>query len=142
MNYESTILPITTYVIRLWPGEDLKASLEQFAAANTITAGWIVTAMGSLSVFRIRFADNPAPTTRSGSHEILSVTGTLSVSGSHLHIAVADSAGITSGGHLAEGCIIYTTAEIVIQCTAGLHFKRSNDGKTPWKELVIEKQQV
>ena len=29
----------------------------------------------------------------------------------HLHIAVADSAGNVVGGHLMDGCFIYTTAE-------------------------------
>ena len=36
------------HVIRLKPGEDLKASLSDFVSRNKIEAGWIVTCVGSL----------------------------------------------------------------------------------------------
>ncbi|MEH2445742.1 MAG: DUF296 domain-containing protein [Nostoc sp.] len=34
--------------------------------------------------------------------------------GVHLHIAISDQEGKTIGGNLDDGCIIYTTTEIVI----------------------------
>jgi predicted DNA-binding protein with PD1-like motif len=65
--------------------------------------------------------------------------GTWSTNGSHLHIAVADSTGKTIGGHLLEGCKVYTTAEIVIASSSEYLFTRKEDGSTPWKELQVEK---
>jgi hypothetical protein len=49
-----------------------------------------------------------------GAFEIVAVTATLSQDGSHLHLAVADHQGRTVGGHLAEGCTVRTTAEVVL----------------------------
>ena len=56
-----------------------------------------------------------------------------------MHISVSDSTGKTIGGHLLEGCKIYTTAEIVIQCSNEMEFTREKDGSTPWEELQIKK---
>ena len=55
----------------------------------------------------------------------------------NLHLAIADAAGNTIGGHLLRGCRVYTTAEIVIAESTELEFTRTNDGTTPWKELQI-----
>jgi uncharacterized protein len=74
----------------------------------------------------------------SGHFEIVSLTGTVSVNGSHLHISISDSTGKTIGGHLMEGCTIYTTAEIVILSSNEFIFKREKDGTTPWEELRVE----
>jgi hypothetical protein len=63
-----------------------------------------------------------------GFFEILSVTGTLSIYGVHLHICIADAEGNSIGGHLMEGCIIYTTDELVIGSSAILKFTCELDG--------------
>jgi hypothetical protein len=57
-----------------------------------------------------------------------------------MHVSISDSTGKTIGGHLQEGCIIYTTAEIIIQSSNNLLFKREKDGTTPWEELQIEEK--
>ncbi|HCY90456.1 MAG TPA: DUF296 domain-containing protein, partial [Chitinophagaceae bacterium] len=75
----------------------------------------------------------------SGHFEILGMSGTVSENGSHIHITVADSTGKTIGGHLLDGNIIYTTAEVIIQEDTSLIFKREFDGTTEWKELMIER---
>ncbi len=72
-----------------------------------------------------------------GHFEIISLTGTVSVNGLHIHIAVSGTAGKTIGGHLSDDCIVYTTAEIVILSSNNFIFKRENDGTTPWEELQI-----
>jgi uncharacterized protein len=128
---------IKAYAIRLKPGADLKKSIQAFVAENKLNAAWISTCAGSLTNYSIRFANQPNASTGEGHFEIVSLTGTLSVNGSHMHISISDSTGKTIGGHLAEGCIIYTTAEIVIQSTDELVFKREKDGTTAWEELQI-----
>lgn len=129
------------HVIRLKPEEDLKTSLTNFVKQENIEAGWIVTCVGSLTEYSIRFANQQNAATGSGHFEIVSLVGTLSVNGSHLHLSISDSTGKTIGGHLLDGCKIYTTAEIVIGESKGLSFKREKDGSTPWEELQIRKKE-
>jgi predicted DNA-binding protein with PD1-like motif len=136
----TTAMPnINTYAIRLKPGDDLKKNIQAFVDEKKLKAAWISTCVGSLVNYDIRFANRQESNKGDGHFEILSLTGTLSVNGSHMHISISDSTGKTMGGHLQEGCIIYTTAEIVIQATDDLVFKRETDGSTPWKELQVEK---
>ena len=130
--------PQKTYAIRLKPGADLKRSIQSFVDENKLQAAWIVTCAGSLTEYNIRFANQPAATHGAGHFEIVSLTGTLSVNGSHVHISISDSTGKTIGGHLQEANIIYTTAEIIIQSSDKLIFRREKDGTTPWEELQVK----
>jgi len=54
-----------------------------------------------------------------------------------LHISLSDKDGKIIGGHLKKGCIIYTTAEIVIGEFDNLIFAREQDEKTGFVELVV-----
>ena len=128
------------YVFRLKPGEDLRKSIEALVKEKNIEAGWINTCVGSLTDYTIRFASQQEGIRRSGHFEIVSLTGTVSVSGCHLHICISDNTGKTIGGHLLEGCKIYTTAEIVIGSTTAYEFKRRKDGTTEWEELQINEK--
>src|SRR4028119_367783 len=100
--------------IRLKPNEDLKESLKTFVKQNNIQSGFILTAVGSLKQATLRFASQDNYQVFDERFEIVSLVGTLSTHGIHLHISLSDKNGETLGGHLVEGCIIYTTAEIVI----------------------------
>ncbi len=128
-----------THVLHLKPGQDLKKEIAAFAQKNKIEAGWIVTCAGSVTSYAIRFANKDSVTSGIGHFEIVSLTGTVSTNGMHLHISISDSTGKTIGGHLADGNIIYTTAEIVLQQSTDLKFTREKDGSTHWEELQIEK---
>lgn len=129
---------ITAYAFRLKPGQDLKTEIQKLVTDKQINAGWISTCVGSLTNYKIRFANQPEGISDSGHFEIVSLTGTVSVNGSHLHISISDSTGKTIGGHLMDGCKIYTTAEIVILSSNEFVFKREKDGTTPWEELQVE----
>ncbi|TCJ13409.1 DNA-binding protein [Flaviaesturariibacter flavus] len=129
-----------THALRLRPGADLRKELQAFANQHNIEAGWIATCAGSLTRYNIRFANQPEGSTGEGHFEIVSLSGTLSKNGSHLHIAVSDSTGRTIGGHLLENNIIYTTAEIVLQEDTELQFTREKDGTTPWEELQVKRK--
>ena len=134
----STMQNIQAFAFRLKPGEDLKKNIEKVVSDNNIKAGWVSTCVGSLTNYNIRFANQPTTNSGSGHFEIVSLTGTVSTNGAHLHISISDSTGKTIGGHLSEGNIIYTTAEIVICSSNNYVFKREVDGTTPWDELQIE----
>ncbi|MGZ8538092.1 MAG: PPC domain-containing DNA-binding protein [Flavisolibacter sp.] len=126
-----------TYAIRLQPGQDLKKEIQNFVHAKNIEAGWIVTALGSLTDYHMRFANQNSGQKASGHFEILSLSGTLSIHGSHIHICIADKEGKTIGGHLLDDNIIYTTAEIIIQQSGEHIFQRETGTNTSFKELVI-----
>lgn len=128
------------HALRLKPGEDLKKAITSYVNEHQVKAGWMVTCAGSLTDYSIRFANQPTASKGSGHFEIVSLTGTVSVNGSHLHISISDSTGKTIGGHLTDGCIIYTTAEIVINESSDLIFTREKDYTTPYEELQIKQQ--
>ncbi|HVG31857.1 MAG TPA: PPC domain-containing DNA-binding protein [Pyrinomonadaceae bacterium] len=128
------------FVLRLKPGQDLREELEKLTKASNIRAGFIVTAVGSLQKASLRLADQTATSTFMQKFEIVSLTGTLSTDGVHLHIALSDTEGKTIGGHLVSGSIIYTTAEIVIAEARDLFFTREMDAQTGYKELKVHKR--
>jgi len=130
---------LKSHPIRLRPSSDLKKDIEAYVKAATIKAGWISTCVGSLTDYNIRFANQQQGTKGSGHFEIVSLTGTLSVNGCHLHISISDSTGKTIGGHLLESNFVYTTAEIIIIEDDAFEFTREKDGSTPWAELQIKK---
>ena len=58
---------------------------------------------------------------------IVSMTGTLSRSGHHLHMSISDPECNVFGGHMLEGCIVRTTAEITLGIVSGVEFTRPMD---------------
>ena len=128
-----------SHAIRLFPGDDLKAAIEQFVREEKIEAGWIATCIGSLTEFAIRFANSKTTTIGTGYFEILSVSGTVSANGCHLHIVIADQEGKNIGGHLMPGNRIYTTSELIIVSSKRFRFLRELDNETGSRELRIEK---
>ena len=125
------------HVLRLQPGEDLRPSLDDFVRKTRIDAGFIASAVGSLSRASLRFASAPMPELIGGPLEIVALSGTLSPDGCHLHLAAANGRGHVVGGHLMPGCIVHTTAEIVIGVATNLAFRRESDPATGYRELVI-----
>lgn len=129
---------IKSVAFRLKPGEDLRSGIEKIVKEKQINAGWVATCSGSLTDYAIRFANQPDASTGKGHFEIVSLTGTVSTNGSHLHLSISDSTGHTIGGHLTPGCKVYTTAEIVLMYTDKYIFTREKDGSTPWDELQVK----
>jgi predicted DNA-binding protein with PD1-like motif len=125
------------YVIRLHPGDDLKIKLSEFVKEKKIKAGYIITCVGSLSRATLRLANRNETETWKESFEIISLAGTLSPDGNHLHISIANKEGVTIGGHLMDGSIISTTAELVIGEAPDLSFTRETDSTTTFKELKV-----
>ena len=129
--------PIQAVTLRLLPGTDLKATLDSFVKDQHIKAACIITCVGSLQQAAIRFANLPQTEILQGKFEIVSLTGTLAESGSHLHICISDSNGKTIGGHLKEGAVVFTTAEIVLGLLPDAVLKREIDRTYGFNELVV-----
>lgn len=132
---------VECFAFRSRPHEDLKQTILVFAIANTISAGAIVTAVGSLEQFNLRYANRKEGVLKKGYFEIVSLAGTFSHSSSHLHLCVSSSTGKTYGGHLLDGNLIYTTAEIVLIKLSDLEFDRALDPLYNFKELVVALKQ-
>lgn len=123
--------------LRLRPGDDLRRALEAWMGEQHEQAGCLISAVGSLSVVQMRLAGAAEATVIRGDLEILSLAGTLSPDGAHLHIAVAGSSGAVIGGHLCTGSLVRTTAELVVGLLQEWRFSRELDPDTGYPELRI-----
>jgi len=129
------------YTFRLAPGQDLFDSVETIIKEMNIEAGCVLSGVGSLTHATLRLADRDSYSEYEGHFEIVSMTGTVSIHGSHLHISISDGDGKTLGGHLVPGCKIYTTAEIVLVIFDDVVYRREllpND--SGYEELVVYKK--
>lgn len=124
------------YALRLRPGQDLLSGLQQFARDRDLQAACVVSCAGSLTRASVRYANQPAASSREGHFEIVSLSGTLTRDGAHLHVSLADSTGATFGGHLMTGSLIYTTAEIVLAELPDITLAREPDSTFGYRELV------
>ncbi len=125
------------HTFRLKPGQDLERSLQAYVEARGIQAGCVLSSVGSLTHARLRLANRDFYTDYEGHFEILALNGTVSVHGSHLHLAIADGDGQAVGGHLGEGCRVYTTAEIVLAAFPEVVYRREPCAESGYDELVV-----
>jgi len=123
--------------LRLHPGDDLRASVVAALLASGHAAGFVLQGIGSLCVARLRYAGQPACAELCGDLEILTLAGSLSPDGAHLHMAVSDAQGRVWGGHVGAGCIVRTTAELLLVLLPGQRFTREHDARTGYPELKI-----
>ncbi len=126
-----------TRPIRLLPGQDVRRALEAAVAAQGCEAAFVVSGIGSLAEAQVRFAGRDAPARVAGDLEILTLAGTLGAGGSHLHASLSDADGAVVGGHLAYGCIVRTTAEVLVALLDEWSFGREPDASTGYAELAI-----
>ena len=133
--------PVRMWALRLSPGADLKQALIGVVAANGLEAAFIAACVGSLSAARLRMPSAPGEPAEVLSlaepMEIVSLAGTLSPEGLHLHIALSLRDGRCVGGHLLEGCRVHTTAELVLGHLTDLAFRRPEDAETGYRELSV-----
>jgi len=127
--------------LRLAPGMDLRGAIE--AALGTHAAAFVVQGIGSLSVAQLRFAGAGQATELRGDLEILTLAGSIAPEGAHLHMSIADAQGRVVGGHVAMGCIVRTTAEILLAVLPEHAFSRVLDvDGTGYPELVVSGRRV
>lgn len=128
----------THHVLRLRPGQDLRREVVAYAASQGLRAAVVVTCVGSVTRTALRYADRPDATVLEGKREIVSLVGTVAAAtGAHLHMAVSDGEGRTLGGHLMDGSLVYTTAEIALAELDDLRFERERDRASGWAELCV-----
>jgi predicted DNA-binding protein with PD1-like motif len=130
-----------THTFRLKPGQDLMDEIQAFVEEKKIEAGCILSGVGSLTHATLRLANREYYNEYEGHFEIVSITGTVAVSGSHLHLSISDGDGVTLGGHLVSGCKIYTTAEIVLAVFEDVVYSREPlENDSGYEELVVREK--
>jgi predicted DNA-binding protein with PD1-like motif len=139
------------HAIRIHAGEDLVPSLSKATFAAMEKSGsksaFVMTAVGSLETVTLRMANackvggNPENSPNEIKEwkerlEIVSLVGTFSGDGKHLHMSVSDKDGNVFGGHLIAGTI-FTTLELVLGTIGNVAFSREQDDRTGYAELVV-----
>ena len=126
---------IMYHCFRLRRGQDLYEEIEAYVKAHHIAAGAVVSGVGCVSRWRLR--DATGVRVRSGEEdvEIVSLMGTVSEYGCHLHASFSREDLSAFGGHLLPGCTVNTTAEIVLAEIRSCVFTRRPDSETGYEEL-------
>jgi predicted DNA-binding protein with PD1-like motif len=132
--------PLQPFPLRLLPGDDLRLALEGQVAALGLTAAFVLSGVGSLRPARIRLAGAASMLDIDADLELLTLSGTIGTSVSHLHLSVSDRDGRVFGGHVAYGCIVRSTAEVLLALLPGWDFSRAPDSGTGWSELVVRRR--
>lgn len=99
--------------LQLAPGSDLRRGLEDFAAANG-ASGFVLGVVGDLSRAAFQCPGQPRPTVIEGDLEIITLNGTVSPEGVHLHLSLSDGACQVWGGHLEPGTLVRKGAELLL----------------------------
>jgi predicted DNA-binding protein with PD1-like motif len=130
-----------THAVRLTPGTDLIEQLERLTEAYALHAGCILSCVGSLSRAHLRMpgavGDDEVFRTFVEPMEIVSLAGTLCSDGLHVHISLSRRDGTCVGGHVAPGCVVNTTVELIIGELSQVEFRRPMDPVTGYDELVV-----
>ncbi|NVD06342.1 DUF296 domain-containing protein [Vibrio sp. JPW-9-11-11] len=132
---------ISPIAVRLTKGDDLKLALHQLVSQHQINAGSIASCVGCFSQLKLRLAGARETLQLNEPLEIVSVMGTLTPDHQHVHLSVSRADGSVIGGHLMEGCLIDTTAELILHAYSNLVFSRQHDISTGFTELVIDPAQ-
>jgi uncharacterized protein len=122
--------------MRLEPGTDVKHELQVLVRREELSAAWVMSCVGSLRQITLRLGEIHCA---EGEYEIISAAGTLSATGIHVHLAVADPAGVMTGGHLMTGCVVgdQGSVEVVVGADDHWQFSRGRHPETGFDELTI-----
>ena len=124
------------HALRLSPGQELTKYIKE----HDLKACSVVTCVGSLTEANIRYANEPGGSLVEGPLEIVCLSGCGGLGKWHLHLSVADKSGLMKGGHLMDGCIVRTTAEIVLVELPELQFDRVHDPESGYPELKVNRR--
>jgi predicted DNA-binding protein with PD1-like motif len=141
--------------LRLPPGVDLHGSLVELAERQPIEAGVILSGLGSLSQVTLRnvrlFPESFPIQDRNRIYspkreplELLTLVGNISRHDGkayvHAHIVVSSGLenGQAYGGHLIEGCTVFSTVEVIVAVIRNANLVRRMDPQTRVVELYCE----
>jgi len=99
--------------LKLAPGSDLRLSLEELARRDGIS-GFVLGVVGNLTKASFQCPGQAEPTVLEGDLEVITLNGTFSPEGVHLHLSLSDGACQVWGGHLEPGTIVQKGVDLLI----------------------------
>lgn len=112
-----------TYLLRLFPGEELNATLLTFCQDHHIIGGWI-SGLGAAREVELAFFNVHTKTYAtkvfSGEFEVVNITGNISAEKLHLHITIGDKDFQAYAGH-CNRAIADPTLEVRIEPFSETH---------------------
>ena len=99
--------------LKLAPGSDLRLSLEELAQRDGIS-GFVLGVVGNLTKASFQCPGQAEPTMLEGDLEVITLNGTFSPEGVHLHLSLSDGACQVWGGHLEPGTIVQKGVDLLI----------------------------
>ena len=117
------------HILRVDPGEDILASVEQFIAEANLQQAVVLGGYGTMAAYHLHWVlHNRIPTDNlfrkgEGGIEILAMNGLVVEAQPHIHITLSNPDG-AFGGHLEPGCIAYVVCEIFFGEVEGVTLTR------------------
>ncbi|QNI96887.1 PCC domain-containing protein [Synechococcus sp. RS9902] len=99
--------------LKLAPGSDLRLSLDELAQRDGIS-GFVLGVVGNLTKASFQCPGQAEPTVLEGDLEVITLNGTFSPEGVHLHLSLSDGACQVWGGHLEPGTIVQKGVDLLI----------------------------
>jgi predicted DNA-binding protein with PD1-like motif/glutaredoxin len=102
-----------TLALHLDAGSDVRQSLEALARQEG-GQGFVLSVVGNLSHAVFQCPGKSSPTRLRGELEIITLSGTLSPEGVHLHLSFSDGDCRVWGGHLEPGTLVLRGADLLV----------------------------
>jgi predicted DNA-binding protein with PD1-like motif/glutaredoxin len=99
--------------LHLGAGSDIRRSLERLAV-DLNASGFVLGVVGNLSQAAFQCPGQSRPTILEGDLEIITLQGTISPQGVHLHLSFSDGSCQVWGGHLEPGTLVQKGADLLV----------------------------
>ena len=99
--------------LKLAPGSDLLISIEKVGREQN-SNGFVLGVVGNLSRACFQCPGRSKPTLLEGNLEIITLNGTFTPEGVHLHLSLSDKDCQVWGGHLEPGTLVNKGADVLV----------------------------
>nr|WP_115095296.1 DUF296 domain-containing protein [Synechococcus sp. UW106] len=122
--------------LKLAPGSDLRLSLEELAQRDGIS-GFVLGVVGNLTKASFQCPGQAEPTVLEGDLEVITLNGTFSPEGVHLHLSLSDGACQVWGGHLEPGTIVQKGVDLLVGVLEQREGSPAHQSSTPRLEIAV-----
>ncbi len=122
--------------LKLAPGSDLRLTPEELARRAGIS-GFVLGVVGNLTQASFQCPGQANPTVLEGDLEVITLNGTLSPEGVHLHLSLSDGACQVWGGHLEPGTIVQKGVDLLIGVLEQRDNSPEQQSSTPRLEIAV-----
>ncbi len=122
--------------LKLAPGSDLRLSLEELAQRDGIS-GFVLGVVGNLTKASFQCPGQAEPTVLEGDLEVITLNGTFSPQGVHLHLSLSDGACQVWGGHLEPGTIVQKGVDLLIGVLEQREGRQARQTAAPRIEIAV-----